>query len=116
MTNDEVQQLAEHIYLTEDEKYNELLPDVRGGLVRVKKKKNGEVLEREVFHAHGDFDAPEGYSEDELVDKFRNVTYNNLSGTEQDRLIDKVLRGSESLMVSEIFREYFEHVSDRRIV
>lgn len=109
ITNDEVQRLAEHIYLTEDEKYNELLPDVRGGLVRVKKK-NGEVLEREVFHAHGDFDAPEGYSEDELVDKFRNVTYSNLSGTEQARLIDKVLRGSESLMVSEIFREYFEHV------
>lgn len=36
--NEEIKALSTQIYLTEDEKYNAMLPDIRGGCVKVKKK------------------------------------------------------------------------------
>ena len=104
-----IQELASKIYLTEDDRYNELLPDVRGGMVRVIKN-DGQVIEREVFHAHGDFDDPAGYTERQLTDKFQSVTERWLNLSQQEDLIESILRGSDELTVQEIFRTYFECV------
>ena len=104
-----IQELASKIYLTEDDRYNELLPDVRGGMVRVIKN-DGQVIEREVFHAHGDFDDPAGYTERQLTDKFQSVTERCLDLSQQEDLIESILRGSDELTVQEIFRTYFECV------
>ena len=105
----DIQELASKIYLTEDDRYNEMLPDVRGGMVRVVKN-DGQVIEREVFHAHGDFDDPAGYTERQLMDKFRSVTERCLSTAQQEEMIERILRGSDELKVQEIFRTYFECV------
>ena len=105
----DIQELASKISLREDDRYNELLPDVRGGMVRVVKN-DGQVIEREVFHAHGDFDDPAGYTERQLTDKFRSVTERCLSTTQQEEIIESILRGSDELTVQEIFRTYFECV------
>ena len=67
--NEAVQKLSEHIWLHEDEEYNKLLPDVRGGRVEITKK-DGSKITREVFHAVGDFDNPDAYTKDDLVRKF----------------------------------------------
>lgn len=107
--NPEVQKLALKIHLTEDEKYNALLSDVRGGKVRVLKK-NGQIIEKEVFYAYGDFDAPDGYSEKELTDKFRKVTEKNISCKVQDEMIENILRGSEKMVVDDIFRPFFSKI------
>lgn len=105
----DIQELASKISLREDDRYNELLPDVRGGMVRVVKN-DGQVIEREVLHAHGDFDDPAGYTERQLTDKFRSVTERCLSTTQQEEIIESILRGSDELTVQEIFRTYFECV------
>ena len=68
------------------------------------------MIEREVFHAHGDFDDPAGYTERQLTDKFRSVTERCLSMAQQDEIIESILRGSDELTVQEIFKTYFECV------
>ena len=109
ITKESVQDLAYRIYLKEDDRYNKLIPDVRGGMVRVIKN-DGQVIEKEVFHAHGDFDDPAGYSEQQLIEKFRSVTQKHLGREEQDQLIDKILRGNEEDKAQDIFRTYYDSV------
>ena len=73
-------------------------------------KNDGQVIEREVFHAHGDFDDPAGYTEGQLTDKFQSVTERCLDLSQQEDLIESILRGNDELTVQEIFRTYFECV------
>ena len=73
-------------------------------------KNDGQVIEKEVFHAHGDFDDPAGYSEQQLIEKFRSVTQKHLGREEQDQLIDKILRGNEEDKAQDIFRTYYDSV------
>lgn len=76
-----VEKLAHCIFLWEDEAYNRLLPDRRGGKVVVLKK-NGECLAREVFYAKGDFDNPQSYSREEVIAKFLE---NTAGGMKQEK-------------------------------
>lgn len=80
-----------HIWLNEDEEYNKLLPDVRGGRMEITLE-DGSVLKREVFHAVGDFDNPQPYTEENLIAKFRENTKEYMSTKEQDKLIQNVLK------------------------
>lgn len=107
--DEEVRTLSSHIYLTEDDKYNAKLPDIRGGCITIKKK-NGEVIEQEVFHAQGDFDNPEEFTKNKLISKFNKITEKNLNKAEQERLVRKILTGNESLAVKEVFNDYYEAV------
>lgn len=107
--NEEIKALSTHIYLTEDDKYNAMLPVIRGGCVKVKKK-NGEIIEQEVFHAKGDFDNPEKFTEEQLTSKFREVTAKKLEKEKQESLIRKILTGDESLAIQEVFHDYYEAV------
>lgn len=103
----EVKELAARIFLEEAEKYNELLPDIRGGLVRVIKK-NGKIMEQEVFHAYGDFDNPHGYTEKDLINKFRCVTGKKVDSIIQDKIIQKILQGEEQCSARKIFSEFYD--------
>lgn len=107
--DEEVRELSARIYLKEDDKYNALLPNIRGGCVRVKKK-NGDIIEREVFHAQGDFDNPEAFTKDRLIGKFHEITENNLDKAKQENLVKMILTGKESLSVNEILNHYYEAV------
>ena len=102
----EIGELAAKIYLREAEKYNELLPDIRGGLVRVTKK-NGEITEQEVFHAHGDFDDPDKYTEKELINKFKCITEKKADSMTQETIIKKILKGEEQCSARKIFSEFY---------
>lgn len=107
--NEEIKALSTQIYLTEDEKYNAMLPDIRGGCVKVKKK-NGDIIEQEVFHAQGDFDNPDKFTEEKLISKFIDVTEKNLDKEKQKDLIRKILTGNKSLAAKEVFSNYYEAV------
>ena len=86
------------IWLHEDETYNGLLPDVRAARVEIVLK-SGERRVRETYHAAGDFDSPEPFTEQDVTDKFVKNTEGILTGYEQRRMIDMIVRkpdGSEN--------------------
>lgn len=79
------------IWVHEDEKYNRLLPDIRGGRLEITMK-NGETLVRETTHAAGDFDNPKPYTEKDVIRKFRENAKGVLTGEEQEKMIDAVVK------------------------
>lgn len=81
---------ARHIWLYEDEAYNRLLPDVRGGRLEIQKS-DGTVQIREVRHAAGDFDHPVPFTREALTKKFLKNTEARLNGEEQPALMRAVL-------------------------
>ena len=105
----EVADLASRIYLEEDGKYNSLLPDVRGGSVQVIRK-DGSSVKTEVFHARGDFDDPAGYTENDLSEKFREVTEGKIESKVQEGLIGNILHGSIDTRADEILEDYYRTV------
>ncbi len=107
--DEEVKALSTHIYLEEDDKYNAMLPAIRGGCVKVKKK-NGEIIEREVFHAKGDFDNPEKFTEERLITKFKDVTTGKLETLQQENLCKRILTGDAQLTAREVFCDYYKVV------
>lgn len=107
--DEEIKTLSTRIYLTEEDKYNAMLPDIRGGCVKIKKK-NGDTIQREVFHAQGDFDNPDKFTEEKLISKFMDVTEKNLDKEKQQDLVRKILTGSKSLAAGEVFSNYYEAV------
>lgn len=80
------------ITLYEDEAYNKLLPDTRGGRVELHFK-NGETKKIEVFHARGDFDNPTLFTQDDVVEKYKNNVADILSEQQADRLAETILYG-----------------------
>lgn len=106
----ETMELSKCIHLMEDDKYNMMLPNIRGGCVIVKKK-NGDVIEREVFHAQGDFDNPSEFTQDKLISKFYDVTEKNLDRIHQENLVKKIFTGNKQLAAREVFSNYYEVVS-----
>lgn len=82
------------ITLYEDEAYNRLLPEIRGGRVEFHFK-NGETKSREVFHAQGDFDNPVPFTQENLKDKFRKNVKGILTEQEIRRLEEVFLGGTK---------------------
>lgn len=82
------------ITLYEDEAYNKLLPDTRGGRVELHFK-NGETKKIEVFHARGDFDNPTPFTQADVVEKFKNNVADILSVQQADCLAETILYGGE---------------------
>lgn len=80
------------ITLYEDEAYNKLLPDTRGGRVELHFK-NGETKKIEVFHARGDFDNPTPFTQVDVVEKFKDNVVDILSEQQADRLVETILYG-----------------------
>lgn len=108
-TDEEVKELSAHIYVEEDDKYNSMLPDIRGGCVKVKKK-NGTIIEREIFHAQGDFDHPEQFTEDRLKSKFHDITQKYVNRDRRENIINHILMGTGSSAAAQIFGQYFDIV------
>lgn len=109
--NQEVMELARHIFLYEDEKYNQLLPDVRGGKVVIYKK-DGTKEEEEVFHARGDFDHPDPFTEEELVKKFKRITTPYMEEEKQNRLADRILNSAhlQDITMEQLLHEFYEKI------
>ena len=78
------------ITLYEDEAYNKLLPDTRGGRVELHFK-DGETKKIEVFHARGDFDNPEPFTTEDVVRKFERNVAGILSKEQSNRLAEIIL-------------------------
>lgn len=91
-TDEHIKALAGRIYLREKEDYNRLLPDVRGGKVIVCKK-DQTVIEREVFHAEGDYDNPRSYTKEDVIAKFRQNVSGKMRKQRQEELIQGILAG-----------------------
>lgn len=81
------------ITLYEDEAYNKLLPDTRGGRVELHFK-NGETRRIEVFHARGDFDNPDTFTQDDVVEKFKSNVSEVLSKHQADQITETILNGA----------------------
>ncbi len=94
VTDSDVLAWQGRITLYEDQAYNRLLPDIRGGRVEIHFK-NGESKCREVFHAQGDFDNPVPFTQDKLKDKFRKNVKGILTEQEVCRLEDILLGETE---------------------
>lgn len=112
----EIMELAGRIFLYEDEQYNRLLPDVRGGKVVIHKK-DGTKDEEEVFHARGDYDHPRAFTEEELVNKFKRITAPYMEEEEQNSLADRILNSENPLQkitVSQLLKEFYEKVYEDR--
>ncbi|MBP3487186.1 MAG: MmgE/PrpD family protein [Roseburia sp.] len=86
IANETVKELAHRIFLMEEDVYNRLLPDKRGGRLVVYKK-NGEILKREVFHAKGDYDNPHAFTQTDVIAKFRDNTAGRMPKEQQDEWI-----------------------------
>lgn len=112
--NKEIMELSECIYLEEAERYNTMLPDIRGGCVMIKKK-NGDLIKKEVFHAAGDFDNPDKYTEEKLFMKFREVTKDNLDAEQQENIRSKIMGKKMNLTAGVIFEDYFKAVGQEVI-
>lgn len=63
-----------------------------------------------MFHAQGDFDNPDKFTEEKLISKFIDVTEKNLDKEKQKDLIRKILTGNKSLAAKEVFSNYYEAV------
>ena len=81
------------ITLYEDEAYNKLLPDTRGGRVELHFK-NGETRRIEVYHARGDFDNPDPFTQDDVVEKFKSNVSEVLSMHQADQIAETILNGA----------------------
>ena len=80
------------ITLYEDEAYNKLLPDTRGGRVEFHFK-NGETKTVEVFHARGDFDNPDPFTTEDVVQKFKQNVGGIVADERADALVGLILEG-----------------------
>ncbi len=81
------------ITLYEDEAYNKLLPDTRGGRVELHFK-NGETRRIEVYHARGDFDNPDPFTQDDVVEKFKSNASEVLPMHQADQIAETILNGA----------------------
>ena len=81
------------ITLYEDETYNKLLPDTRGGRVEFHFK-NGDTRKIEVFHARGDFDNPNIFTQEDVVKKFESNVEAILSKQQADLFVKTLLSGN----------------------
>ena len=90
VTDETVRKLAKKISLHEDDAYNQLLPDVRGGRV-VLFKNDGTCIREEVFHARGDFDDPDPFTVEDVIAKFRENAEGKMREEKQEEMIRSVL-------------------------
>lgn len=98
-----------HIWLHEDEKYNKLLPDVRGGRMEISLK-NGKKIVKEVFHAIGDYDNPHSFTREDLIYKFKENT-GKFAPDLQEKIISNVLtEESEEWDVQNVLAEFYTKV------
>jgi 2-methylcitrate dehydratase PrpD len=91
----EIQSLSGKITVLEDEAYNRLLPNVRGGKI-ILRKTGGAELSLEALHAKGDFDHPHSVSEADLIEKFRDITAPYWSAEDQTAQIEKILESGHN--------------------
>jgi len=107
--SEEVRKLAQRISLTESDTYNALLPNTRGGRMVVYKK-DQTVIDREVFHADGDFDCPVPYTDERLISKFqKNVSDSHVSA-DSGKLVTMILTTdslTKEMPVSQVLAEFY---------
>ena len=107
--SEEVRKLAQKINLTESDTYNALLPNTRGGRMVVYKK-DQTVIDREVFHADGDFDCPVPYTDERLISKFqKNVSDSHVSA-DSGKLVTMILTTdslTKEMPVSQVLAEFY---------
>lgn len=84
--NETVKELAHLIFLMEDDAYNRMLPEKRGGRLVVYKK-NGEILKREIFHAEGDYDNPHTFTKADVITKFRENAEGRVQQEKQEEML-----------------------------
>lgn len=92
-----------------------MLPDIRGGRMIIYKK-DQTVIDREVFHADGDFDCPVTYTDERLISKFRENMRNSHSTADSGKLIDMILTTdalAEELPVSQVLSEFYTTINPR---
>jgi 2-methylcitrate dehydratase PrpD len=86
----EIQALSGKITVLEDDAYNRLLPNIRGGKIIIRKTDGAELF-LEALHAKGDFDHPYPVSEADLIEKFRDITAPYWSAEDQTLQIARIL-------------------------
>lgn len=95
-----------HIWLHEDEKYNKLLPDVRGGRMEISLK-DGRKIQREVFNAIGDYDNPCSFTRENLIRKFKENS-KILDIDRQEKIISNILaEENNECDVQDVLTEFY---------
>lgn len=97
------------IHLYEDEKYNKILPDQRGGRVEINFS-DGHSRVMEVFHAVGDFDNPQPYTLKDLTIKFQRNVEAQVDEKEIQVLEKNVLEEPENHILNQSIRLFYEKV------
>lgn len=97
------------ITLYEDEKYNELLPDTRGGRMEITYK-SGEKKSLEVFHAIGDFDNPKPYDREDIFVKFKKNASDKLSCEAADKLITALMEASVDEPMNRVLSVFYKNL------
>lgn len=101
------------IHLHEDEKYNRLLPETRGGRMEIYMR-DGRMLTRETFHARGDFDHPKKYTKKELSEKFKRNINARAEGQDGEALEKQILDGFKTEMLQNAMKEFYEKVGQKK--
>ena len=107
--SEEVRDLAQRISLMESDAYNALLPDIRGGRMIIYKK-DQTVIDREVFHADGDFDCPVPYTDERLISKFRKNVTDSQVPVDPGKLVKMILTTdslAKEMPVSKVLSEFY---------
>lgn len=115
MLDPKIMDLSGRIKLFHDGHYDECLPDLRGGRIRIIKK-NGSEIVRETLHARGDFDYPGETFETDVKKKFsRNVVrYLNRSQTMIEEKNILKMGEEEKKIAQETFHFCLEGTAERK--
>jgi 2-methylcitrate dehydratase PrpD len=108
--NEAIKTLAKSINLYEEQIYNELLPEIRAGRMEIYLN-DGRVLIDNVYHAVGDFDNPIPFTENDLIQKFRDNTQAVWCLEEQDTVIQNILQNeNKQANISDLLALFFNKI------
>lgn len=105
--NNRIRELALRIFVAEDDKYNLLLPNIRGGRVEITKN-NGETIVKEGYHAKGDFDNPEEFTKNDLINKFNLITKKYMKKEVQQKLTDSILNSADEMSAQDVLDSFYD--------
>lgn len=107
--DEQIMELAKRIFVHEDETYNALLPEIRGGKVVIHRLDGGRE-EEEVFHAAGDYDNPDEFTKERLVKKFTKITAPYMKKNEQEHLVQKIfhMKNLQDISVNDMLQDFYQ--------
>lgn len=100
VSDEEVKALAQKIFVNENEEYTKLLPEIRRNKITVFTT-GGQIFEKDASVTKGDYLDP--FSEEEIIEKFNNLTEGIWDKQRRDAIVESVFRLESLENLDELF-------------